>query len=153
MTVNHIHCPGKKPYIIPRGGSSDRSIWGYIDCWSEMENQDYFNEITDIVVSGSGGTDLDLALANYWSGLRKRVHEVRIWGESKDFFLTCEAFFRLVSKKSKGQIVSRTGFISETEVVDGEFETTQSKLELKNVPIEDIIDIIDGYVGKHRFIS
>ena len=87
MAMNHIHCPGKKPYIIPRGGSSDRSIWGYIDCWSEMENQDYFNEITDIVVvSGSGGTGLDLALANYWSGFRKRVHGVRIWGESKDFF-------------------------------------------------------------------
>lgn len=52
-----------------------------------MENQDYFNEITDIVVvSGSGGTGLDLALANYWSGFRKRVHGVRIWGESKDFF-------------------------------------------------------------------
>ena len=52
-----------------------------------MENQDYFNEITDIVVvSVSDGTDLDLALANYWSGFRKRVHGVRIWGESKDFF-------------------------------------------------------------------
>ena len=52
-----------------------------------MEDQDYFNEITDIVVvSGSGGTGLDLALANYWSGFRKRVHGVRIWGESKDFF-------------------------------------------------------------------
>ena len=30
---------GKKPYIIPRGGSSAASIWGYIECWQEMERQ------------------------------------------------------------------------------------------------------------------
>ena len=40
---------GKRPYIIPRGGSSDKSLWGYIDCWQEMEKQDFFEEITDIV--------------------------------------------------------------------------------------------------------
>ena len=40
---------GKRPYIIPRGGSSDKSLWGYIDCWQEMEKQDFFDEITDIV--------------------------------------------------------------------------------------------------------
>merc|ERR1712131_397870 len=112
-----LESKGKKPYIIPRGGSSDRSIWGYIDCWSEMENQDYFNEITDIVVvSGSGGTGLDLALANYWSGFRKRVHGVRIWGESKDFF--------------------------------SHAKHSLEQAGIENVPIEDIIDIIDGYVGK-----
>merc|ERR1711977_372810 len=48
---------GKKSYIIPRGGSNEVSIWGYVKCWAEMESQPEFESITDIcVVSGSGGT-------------------------------------------------------------------------------------------------
>ena len=43
-----------------------------------MESQDHFDEITDIVVvSGSGGTGLDLAIANYWTGSKKKVHAIR----------------------------------------------------------------------------
>jgi len=46
-----------------------------------MMSQKYFDEITDVVVvSGSGGTGLDLALANLWSGTKKKIHGVRIWG-------------------------------------------------------------------------
>ena len=45
-----LRADGKRPYIIPRGGSSAASLWGYIDCWREMEQQDFFSDITDIVV-------------------------------------------------------------------------------------------------------
>lgn len=103
-----------------------------------MEKQDYFNEITDIVVvSGSGGTGLDLALANYWSGFRKRVHGVRIWGESKDFF--AHAKHSLAGFPSN---VNFRKFLSLT------LKPILEQAGIENVPIEDIIDIIDGYVGK-----
>ena len=40
-------------------------VQGYVECWNEMMKQDYFGEVTDVVVvSGSGGTGLDIALAN-----------------------------------------------------------------------------------------
>lgn len=82
-----LRVQGKKPYIIPRGGSNAPSIWGYIDAWREMEKQEFFDEITDIVVcSGSGGTGLDLALANYWTGSKKKIHGVRAWGDSDYFY-------------------------------------------------------------------
>lgn len=77
----------KNAYIIPRGGSNDISIWGYIAAWEEMETQEFFDEITDIVcVSGSGGTGLDLALANYWTGSKKKIHGIRTWGDSTYFY-------------------------------------------------------------------
>ena len=76
--AEELRSKGKTPYIIPRGGSNAPSIWGYIDAWREMEKQEFFDEITDIVVcSGSGGTGLDLALANYWTGSKKKIHGVR----------------------------------------------------------------------------
>lgn len=82
-----LRSKGKTPYVIPRGGSNAPSIWGYIDAWREMEKQEFFDEITDIVVcSGSGGTGLDLALANYWTGSKKKIHGVRAWGDSAYFY-------------------------------------------------------------------
>ena len=85
--ADELKSEGKRPYIIPRGGSNGPSIWGYIDTWREMESQPFFDEITDIVVcSGSGGTGLDVALANYWTGSKKKVHGVRVWGDSKYFY-------------------------------------------------------------------
>jgi len=78
---------GKKAYTLPMGGSCSESMWAYIDCWAEMESQhEYFDEITDVVaVYGSGGTVLDLALGNYWSGMKKRVHGVSILKPSGEF--------------------------------------------------------------------
>lgn len=87
LLANDLTKQGRKTYVIPRGGSNEVSIWGYIEAWREMESQEYFSDITDIVVvSGSGGTGLDLALANYWTGSKKRVHGIRVWGDSKYFY-------------------------------------------------------------------
>ena len=36
--------------------------------------------------AGSGGTGLDLALANYWTGSKKKIHGVRAWGDSDYFY-------------------------------------------------------------------
>ena len=78
---------GKKAYTLPMGGSCPESMWAYIDCWAEMESQtEFFDEITDVVaVYGSGGTVLDLALGNYWSGMKKRVHGISILKPSGEF--------------------------------------------------------------------
>ena len=75
-----LQSDGKKPYTLPMGGTCPASMWAYIDCWAEMESQyEFFDQITDVVaVYGSGGTVLDLALGNYWSGMKKRVHGVSI---------------------------------------------------------------------------
>jgi len=113
---------GKKSYIIPRGGSNEVSIWGYVKCWAEMESQPEFESITDIcVVSGSGGTGLDLALANYWTGSKKRIHGIRTWGDSGHFY-----------KHANDTLI---------------------KAGIENIQSEDIINCIDGHVGKGYAVS
>merc|ERR1712130_1029686 len=78
---------GKVSVTIPMGGSNHISLWGYVECWNEMMEQKYFDEITDVVlVCGSGGTGLDLALANHWSGSGKGIHAVCILGSAEAFY-------------------------------------------------------------------
>ena len=64
---------------------------------------------------GSGGTGLDIALANKWSSTGKKIHGVRIWGEAKDFYKHAQE--------------------------------TLDNLGINEDPAQ-LIDIIDGYVGK-----
>ena len=52
-----------------------------------MMKQEYFEDITDVVVaSGTGGTCLDIALANLWSGTGKKIHGVHLYGGADYFF-------------------------------------------------------------------
>jgi len=83
---------GKRPFIILKGGSKPAAgIWGYMNCWNEMMQQKYFSEITDVVVTScTGGTTLDLALANLWTGSKKRIHSIRNWGWASDFYEQAE---------------------------------------------------------------
>ncbi|KAH3744232.1 D-cysteine desulfhydrase family protein [Pelomyxa schiedti] len=54
-----LRSEGRKPYVIPMGGSTSLGAWGYIEASCEIANQiDHMNlQIDDIVVScGSSGT-------------------------------------------------------------------------------------------------
>lgn len=56
-----------------------------------MMQQEHFSGITDIVVTcGSGGTTLDLALANFWTGGKKRIHGIHNWGTAADFYINAK---------------------------------------------------------------
>ena len=117
-----LESEGKIVQTFPVGGSCPESMWAYVDCWAEMESQyEFFDQITDVVaVYGTGGTVLDLALGNYWSGMKKRVHGVSILSRSEfkasDFFTDAK------------KCLEETG--------------------IKDVPIKEIVDIIEGYVGE-----
>ena len=66
-----------------------------------MESQEYFSEVTDIVVvSGSGGTGLDLALANYWTGSTKKVHGIRVCCDSMHFYAHAKRILHVIGQFS-----------------------------------------------------
>jgi D-cysteine desulfhydrase len=76
---------GRKPYVIPAGGSNSLGTWGYIEAIREIEQQ--VQESADIkfddivVASGSGGTIAGLALGSRLSNLKAKVHAFSIWND------------------------------------------------------------------------
>ncbi|KAL3639297.1 hypothetical protein CASFOL_017204 [Castilleja foliolosa] len=76
---------GKKPYVIPIGGSNALSTWGYIEAIREIKDQliqrgSGVTSFDDIVVaSASGGTVAGLSVGSWLSGLRAKVHGYSIY--------------------------------------------------------------------------
>jgi D-cysteine desulfhydrase family pyridoxal phosphate-dependent enzyme len=67
---------GKKPYLIPVGGSNEIGAWGYMQATEELRQQMQDNnvEFDDIVMTiGSGGTTGGLALGMALSGQSSRT--------------------------------------------------------------------------------
>ena len=83
--AEQLRAQGKKPYVIPVGGSNALGTWGYIEAVRELEAQladraaAGLPEVTHIVFAcGSGGTAAGLALGAHLSGLKAKVHGVGV---------------------------------------------------------------------------
>ncbi|XP_028805533.1 bifunctional D-cysteine desulfhydrase/1-aminocyclopropane-1-carboxylate deaminase, mitochondrial [Neltuma alba] len=81
---------GRRPYVIPVGGSNSLGTWGYIQAVREIEQQIkrgpsniYFDDI--VVACGSGGTIAGLSLGSSLSSLKARVHAFSVC-DSPDYF-------------------------------------------------------------------
>ncbi|XP_062221840.1 putative D-cysteine desulfhydrase 1, mitochondrial isoform X2 [Phragmites australis] len=81
---------GRKPYVIPVGGSNSLGTWGYIEATREIEQQiqhsadDQFDDI--IVACGSGGTIAGLALGSRLSSLKAKVHAFSVCDDPGYFY-------------------------------------------------------------------
>ncbi|GJN22429.1 hypothetical protein PR202_gb09989 [Eleusine coracana subsp. coracana] len=68
---------GRKPYVIPVGGSNSLGTWGYIEAIRELEQQVQQStefKFDDIVVAcGSGGTIAGFALGSRLSSLKAKA--------------------------------------------------------------------------------
>ncbi len=65
--ADRLRAQGRKPYIIPEGGSNEVGTWGYIRCAEELANQ--LGELpiaqtTIVYACGSGGTGAGLVLGS-----------------------------------------------------------------------------------------
>ncbi|GLJ38908.1 hypothetical protein SUGI_0793120 [Cryptomeria japonica] len=84
---------GRKPYVIPVGGSNSLGTWGYIEAVREMEQQlqegkvDGINKFDDIVIAcGSGGTTAGLSLGSHLSSLKAKVHAFSVCDDPDYFY-------------------------------------------------------------------
>ncbi|KEH21437.1 1-aminocyclopropane-1-carboxylate deaminase, putative [Medicago truncatula] len=81
---------GRRPYVIPVGGSNSLGTWGYLEAVREIELQIQSGtsnvKFDDIVVAcGSGGTIAGLALGSSLSTLKARVHAFSVC-DDPDYF-------------------------------------------------------------------
>ncbi|KAK1371920.1 bifunctional D-cysteine desulfhydrase/1-aminocyclopropane-1-carboxylate deaminase, mitochondrial [Heracleum sosnowskyi] len=82
---------GRKPYVIPVGGSNSLGTWGYIEAIREIEMQLQQSASSigfdDIVVAcGSGGTIAGLSLASWLSELKAKVHAFCVCDDPEYFY-------------------------------------------------------------------
>ncbi|QCD85475.1 bifunctional D-cysteine desulfhydrase/1-aminocyclopropane-1-carboxylate deaminase, mitochondrial [Vigna unguiculata] len=81
---------GRRPYVIPVGGSNSLGTWGYIEAVREIEQQVQRGadntKFDDIVVAcGSGGTIAGLSLGSSLSSLEANVHAFSVC-DDPDYF-------------------------------------------------------------------
>ncbi len=79
---------GKKPYVIPTGGSNSVGLFGYVEAVQEIKHQcDKSGWRPDIIVSafGSGGTYAGIYLGNHLFPIAKRIVGVLVCGSVEPF--------------------------------------------------------------------
>lgn len=122
---------GKKPYLIPEGGSTALGAWGYVAQIKELIEDlkrldgDTVKPTTVICATGSGGTAAGLALGAGLSGADVRVVGVNVC-DDQDYF---------------------TAII---DAICGEFYGTWIPEKTASIPP---YEILDGYVGRGYALS
>ncbi|EMS48554.1 Putative 1-aminocyclopropane-1-carboxylate deaminase [Triticum urartu] len=90
LLKNNLLEEGRKPYVIPVGGSNSLGTWGYIEAVRELEQQIQLSgdvQFDDIVVAcGSGGTIAGLALGSKLSSLTAKVHAFSVCDDPEYFY-------------------------------------------------------------------
>ncbi len=119
-----LRATGRKPYIIPEGGSNAVGAWGYVRAVEELATQMPFGPLTIVYAAGSGGTGAGLLLGVQRLDLPWRVVGINVC-DDRDYFVNaigeiCDEF------------VGRFGGAA--------------------LPRERI-EIIDGYVGRGYALS
>ena len=112
-----LEAEGRRPYVIPEGGSNPLGAWGYVSMCDEIARQGFAQRIGHIVcATGSAGT-----LAGLHIGKRLFDLAARIWGVA-----VCddEAYFRARVKEICKQFESDFGVdaaidTEEVRVVEG----------------------------------
>lgn len=77
----------EKAYSVPLGGSSALGTFGYVEAFQEMINQNVLEEFDDVIMAvGSGGTLAGLAVSNYLTGSRLKIHGVCVCDNAEYFY-------------------------------------------------------------------
>ena len=117
--AEQLRAQGKKPYVIPVGGSNALGTWGYIEAVRELEAQladraaAGLPEVTHIVFAcGSGGTAAGLALGAHLSGLKAKVHGVGVCDTPDIFYADIAAMAAELGACAKNDPDAARGWLS-----------------------------------------
>jgi D-cysteine desulfhydrase len=126
VVAEELRKAGRKPYVIPEGGSNPIGAWGYVRAIEELRAQLPPGPVTIVYAAGSGGTGAGIILGIKLAGLRDaRAVGVNVC-DDREYFV-----------REIGQIV--------------EGAITKWRLEVAFDRKE--IEILDGYVGRGYALS
>lgn len=78
---------GSHAYLIGIGGSDPVGVWGYIEGYAELLEQNLTDEFTHVALAiGSGGTAAGLAIANFLSGSPVRIVAFTVSDDAEYFY-------------------------------------------------------------------
>ena len=117
--ADELRARGKKPYLIPEGGSNALGAWGYVRCVEELAAELPKGPATLVYAAGSGGTGAGLVLGVKLHALPWRVVGVNVC-DDREYF------------------VREIGRIAGDAIAHWRLGITLSPEE---------IEIVDGYVG------
>ena len=82
------HANKENVYKIPIGGSNTIGLFGYIEQFDEMLRKQNIDQFVDdiVVTTGSGGTMAGLAIANYMTGSKIKLHAFCVCDNSQYFY-------------------------------------------------------------------
>ncbi|WAQ99716.1 DCYD1-like protein [Mya arenaria] len=82
---------GERCYKIPVGGSNSLGLWGYINMFSELVTQGAVEQFDDLIfATGSGSTAGGLAIGNYLTGSKLRIHGISVSDDARYFHAHCQ---------------------------------------------------------------
>ncbi|KAM1238849.1 hypothetical protein TB2_039479 [Malus domestica] len=89
---------GRRPYVIPAGGSNALGTWGYIEAIREIEQQlqslpGKFKFDAIVAACGSGGTIAGLSLGSWLSSLKAKVHAFAVASNADNFYNFVQGIF------------------------------------------------------------
>jgi L-cysteate sulfo-lyase len=84
--VEQLKQAGKKPYVVPYGGSNELGAVAYIEAMKELATQHRLDAFSHIIfASSSGGTHAGLMIGNKWCGASCQIIGINIdKGEAGD---------------------------------------------------------------------
>lgn len=140
---------GRKPYIIPEGGSDGVGTWGYIECVREIQEQleTLSIEIDDVVLAcGSGGTAAGVGLATALSHASWKVHVFSVCDDAAYFY---DVVDRILGELTAEQHARALIDIADGYKGEGYAVSTESELRvLKQVAEETGVILDPVYNGK-----
>ncbi|UOF92315.1 pyridoxal-phosphate dependent enzyme [Fodinisporobacter ferrooxydans] len=95
MVARKLKEEGKRPYVIPVGGSKGLGSLGYIDAYHELESQRRkmnLNFDWEFITTGSGGTFAGIYMGHLIHGSESKLVGVSPWlpaGEIRDQIIDC----------------------------------------------------------------
>jgi len=146
---------GKKPYVIPVGGSNALGSWGYVNFVEELREQTEamaFEGFTDLVMAcGSGGTTAGIGLGCHLANLGTKVHAYGVCDDEEYFYSYCQEILNDMGATSEvlGGFSSRDLFHAIQAKGNGYAISTEDELLcVKNVAEATGVILDPVYSGK-----